>query len=211
VYSARPIAMKIGSATNTSWPWHRPRGFARRKSESRWPIETLIDSTTVVSEDGAYWIPIIQNVPALELSMARRNAHDRRIAAIVTDDEEYEQSLQRFFEHLEMSLELPCEVTRVERFNWEEFYLNGPGDAKEYKRFRKSHPSYRDTFELLAIETGVSSEWMMYEGEDIGARVRRKSDGREFCLGLAELTAVDKKSKNYQLLDDYSVWFVNDH
>ena len=49
----------------------------------------------------------------------------------------------------------------------------------------------------------------MFGGEDIGAHVRRKSDGKEFWLGLAELKAVDKKSANHQLLDDYAVWFVN--
>ena len=27
--------------------------------------------------------------------------------------------------------------------------------------------------------------------------------------GIAEIKAVDKKSVNYQLLDDYTVWFVN--
>jgi hypothetical protein len=53
------------------------------------------------------------------------------------------------------------------------------------------------------------SEWMMFGGEDIAAHVRRKSDGKEFGLGLAELEAVNKKSRNYQLLDDYAVWFVN--
>ena len=46
-------------------------------------------------------------------------------------------------------------------------------------------------------------------GEDLAGHVRRKSDGKEFYLGLAEIVAVDKKSKNYQLLDDYAVWFVN--
>ena len=49
----------------------------------------------------------------------------------------------------------------------------------------------------------------MHPDEDIGGRVRRRSDNREFWLGLSELEATDKKSKNYQLLDDYSVWFVN--
>jgi hypothetical protein len=61
---------------------------------------------------------------------------------------------------------------------------------------------------LVAIEQEVYSEWMMF-CEDLAGRVRRKSDGKEFYLGLAEIKAVDKKSVNYQLLDDYAVWFVN--
>ena len=63
--------------------------------------------------------------------------------------------------------------------------------------------------QVLAIEKGVYSEWMMFSGEDLAGHVRRKSDGREFYLGLAEIKAFDKKSKNYQLLDDFGVWFVN--
>ena len=50
---------------------------------------------------------------------------------------------------------------------------------------------------------------MMFHGGDLAGQVRRKSDGKEFYLGLAEIKAVDEKSLNYQLLDDYSVWFVN--
>ncbi len=47
------------------------------------------------------------------------------------------------------------------------------------------------------------------DGEDLAGHVRRKTDGKEFHLGLAEIKAVDKKSPNNQLLDDYAVWLVN--
>ena len=50
---------------------------------------------------------------------------------------------------------------------------------------------------------------MMFRCDDIAACVRRNSDGKEFVLGLAELKATDRKSRNYQLLDDYAVWFAN--
>ena len=49
----------------------------------------------------------------------------------------------------------------------------------------------------------------MFYGQDLAAHVRRQSDDKEFYLGLAEIEAVDKKSMNYQLIDDYAVWFVN--
>ena len=49
----------------------------------------------------------------------------------------------------------------------------------------------------------------MFSGEDLAARVRRKSDDKEFYLGLAEIEAIERDTLNYQLLDDYSVWFVN--
>jgi hypothetical protein len=55
----------------------------------------------------------------------------------------------------------------------------------------------------------VVSEWMLFAGDDIAAHVRRKSDGKEFVLGLAELSAVDKSSSNYRHLNDYAVFLVN--
>ena len=61
----------------------------------------------------------------------------------------------------------------------------------------------------MAIENDTWSEWMMFDVEDLAARVRRKSDGVEFYLGLAEISAVERDSMNHQRLDDYSVWFVN--
>ena len=114
-----------------------------------------------------------------------------------------------FFEHLRRSLTLPCEVTGIEDFRWEERYVFGAGNQREYARLRKERPSYRDDYELLEVELDGHSEWMLWPGEDIAARVRRKSDGREFTLGLAELKAKDENSPTYDLLHDYSVFFVN--
>ena len=143
--------------------------------------------------------------------MTQFDAQDARIEALIGEDVEstFEDCVSKFYEHLKSSLELPCDVTGVEDFAWEEYYVIGPGDPKEHERLRKNQPSFEDTCELLAIEEDVYSEWMMFHGEDLAGHVRRKSDGKEFHLGLAEIEAVDKKSRNYQLLDDYGMWFVN--
>ena len=143
--------------------------------------------------------------------MKRSNVQDARIAKIIGDDEElsFGDCVNKFYHHLKDSLLLPCVVTGVEDFDWEEYYVLGPGDPKQYEKLRQKQPSFQDKFELLAIETDFYSEWMMFHGEDLAGHVRRKSDGKEFYLGLAELKAVDKKSKNYQLLHDYAVWFIN--
>lgn len=117
-------------------------------------------------------------------------------------------AIEAFFKHLKANLQLPCEVTGTEDFRWEEPYVIGGWDPQEYKRLKKTQPSYRDKYDLLDIERGEWSEWQMFE-EDLVARVRRKSDGKEFDLGLAELRVTDKKSPNFQLLDDYAVWLVN--
>jgi hypothetical protein len=39
--------------------------------------------------------------------------------------------------------------------------------------------------------------------------VKRISDKKKFALPLAELKAVDKDSNNFQLLEDFSMWFWN--
>jgi hypothetical protein len=39
--------------------------------------------------------------------------------------------------------------------------------------------------------------------------VKRVNDNQRFILDLASLKGVDETSKNYTLLDDYSVWFFN--
>ena len=143
--------------------------------------------------------------------MTQLDAQDARFEAIIGDDEEsrFDECITKFYDHLTTSLQLPCDVTGTEDFRWEEYYVIGPGDPKEHERLRKNQPSFEDTFELLAIEPDAYSEWMMFHDEDLGAHVRRKSDGKEFWLGLAEIEAVDKKSPSYQLLNDYAVWFVN--
>ena len=135
----------------------------------------------------------------------------QRIDAIVGDnaEQDFTEALSMFYAHLRQHLVLPCEVTGTEDFRWEERYVLGPGDPNEYARLKKTQPSYRDHYGLLKIEQDVVSEWMLFAGDDIAAHVRRKSDGKEFVLGLAELRTVDKSSSNYRHLNDYAVVLVN--
>lgn len=134
----------------------------------------------------------------------------RRWEAILGDAAEgtQEDALNAFFRHLKASLQLPCEVTGIEDFRWEEPYVIGGWSQQEYERLKKTQPSYTDKYELLDISQDDWSEWIMFD-EDIAARVRRKGDGKEFYLGLAELRVTDRRSPNSQHLDDYAVWLVN--
>ena len=138
------------------------------------------------------------------------DAQWKRIEAIVGDGKtsSLKDRLDAYYQCLLRSLELPCEVTGIEDFRWEERYVFGAGSGAEYERLRKVQPSYQDNYDLLAIEKDVMSKWMLFQG-DLGAHVRRKSDGKKFCLGLAELKAVGRKSPAKQILDDFSVFFVN--
>jgi hypothetical protein len=136
---------------------------------------------------------------------------ENRIAQILADgdidneemQEKTSETIAKYLHYLKKNIEFPCIVTGLEDFPWEEKYIFGQGNKKEYEKLKKDNPSYKDKFEILDL----------FEDEDydeqIVVNVKRLSDQREFILELDYLKAVDKKSKNYQLLDDYSVWYVN--
>ena len=142
--------------------------------------------------------------------MSKFDEQMRRWEAILGDAAERTQegALDVFFKHLKDNLQLACELTGTEDFRWEERYVFGGWSQQEYKQLKKTQPSYTDKYELLDIIRNGWSEWKLF-GEDIVAHVRHKRDGKEFHLGLAELRVTDKKSPNFQLVDDYAVWLVN--
>jgi hypothetical protein len=113
------------------------------------------------------------------------------------------RTLRIYLAYLRKNLEFPCHLTGIEDFSWEERYVFGYGSKTEYEKLKKTQPSYTDTFELLGFDDEID------EGYGILVKVKRVADKRKFTLPLADLEATDKQSKNYQLLDDFSVWFVN--
>ena len=141
--------------------------------------------------------------------MKKQQEQERRILAVIGDyDTSTRKAFQLWYKNLSANLTLPCETTGIEDFRWEEFYVFGPGNRAEYQRLRRDRPSYKDVFELLRVNVKSDSEWCLVPGE-LKARVRRKTDGKTFVLGLSELKATHKDSKDYQLLHDYSVWVAN--
>jgi hypothetical protein len=70
---------------------------------------------------------------------------------------------------------------------------------------KKTKPSYTDIFSMNSIDSH-------YDGvHGLFARVTRLSDKKRFQLPLADMKALEKKSPEYQLIEDYSVWFINYH
>ncbi len=113
------------------------------------------------------------------------------------------ETIKIYKEYLDQNLSYPIELTGIEDFNWEEFYLLGPGSQKEYEKLKKSNPSYLDTFILEKI----SEQYDEYDG--LIVEVIRVTDKKRFQIPLSDLKSTNKRSKNYKLLDDYSVWIVN--
>ena len=87
-------------------------------------------------------------------------------------------------------------------FGWEERFEFGYGSKAEYKRLRQEQGSYHDKYELRAFDAWVE-DW------DILVNVYRIPHHKNFTIPLSELQAVGKASRNFQLLNDYTVWFVN--
>jgi Calcium binding len=138
--------------------------------------------------------------------MSEFDAQDERIAKVLGEDEVPEvndRTLRRYLAYLKENLEFPCHLTGIEDFSWEERYVFGYGSQVEYEKLKKTQPSYTDTFEVLGFEEEVD------EGYGILVKVKRVSDKKKFSLPLADLAATDEQSKNYRVLDDFSVWFVN--
>ena len=128
---------------------------------------------------------------------------DRRIHAILGDDKERTMhSAKRYRDYLVKHLSLPILVTGIEDFPWEEPYIFGGWDKDEYEELKKSNPSYTDTFELLSLEAPNKYE-------DVMAKVRRLSDGKQFEIGLSWLCCQDQDNDVKILLEDYGVWHTN--
>jgi len=131
---------------------------------------------------------------------------EKRIIAILGTEEVdvTRKTVKNYLEYLKRHVEIPCQLTGIEDFEWEDPYVFGFGSKREYEELKKTQPSYKDKFNLIKFVDEIGDE---YDG--IFVHVQCVSDKRKFVLPLADLKTTDKKSKNYQLLDDYSVWFVN--
>jgi len=116
------------------------------------------------------------------------------------------ETLARYLAYLKQHLTFPCQLTGIEDlgcFSWEEYYTFGPGSKKEYEQLKKKRASYTDTYTLLGFDDEVEAD------DGILVHVRRLSDKKKFTLTLSDVQTTDKQTKNDQLLDDFTVWFVN--
>lgn len=131
------------------------------------------------------------------------NSDEKRIHAILGDDTARTmRNAQRYREYLLKRLSLPILVTGTEDFLWEEPYVIGGWDKREYEELKKTNPSYTDTFEMQALAPPN-------EQADVVAKVRRLSDRREFEIGLSWLCCEDEDNDAHALLEGYGVWHTN--
>lgn len=129
---------------------------------------------------------------------------EKRIRAILkTDDLSInETTLDTYYDYLETNLKAPCTLTGMEDFEWEEPYVFGGWNQKEYKELKKTRPSYTDRFEFLNLE-GCDDLRGIY------IKAKRMSDKKRFSIPLWDLEVVDEDDPNFQLVSDYSSWMSN--
>ncbi|MDH3674949.1 MAG: hypothetical protein OES12_05595 [Anaerolineae bacterium] len=116
------------------------------------------------------------------------------------------KTLHIYFEYLKERLACPCMLTGIESirfFGWEERFEFGYGSKIEYDRWRRQEGSYKDKYEMKEFDATVDEAW------DILVNVQRIPYRKRFEIPLSQLQAVDKTSRNYQSLNDYTVWYVN--
>jgi len=130
---------------------------------------------------------------------------EKRIAIILPEDDNSvtEENQAIYYAHLEKNLQKPIILTGMEDFPWEEKYLLGGWSKKEYEELKKTQPSYTDKFEFIKLTDHIDE---MY---GIIVEVKRTTDKKKFMLPLWDLKCVDRMSKNYDLISDYSFWMTN--
>lgn len=135
--------------------------------------------------------------------MENSGGQDKRVTEILGADnlKVTLKSLVLYREYLRNNLDTPCTMTGIEGFPWEEKYVRGFSDKKEYEALKTKQPSYTDIYELKRFEDLID------EGTGILVKVKRVKDNQRFILYLASLKATDEGSKNHMLLNDYNVWF----
>ena len=159
-----------------------------------------------LGDENVFWRLPKDEQPVIETNWEEQQ---KRTGAIIGFDSDGElltvndDTLTIYGEYLQNNLQLPCYLTGIEDFSWEERYIFGYGSKKEHEELRKTRASYLDTYKLIQLLTDFRL-W-----SEIGASVQRMEDGKKFELSLSELEATDRLSKNYQLLNDYSCWFWN--
>lgn len=140
-----------------------------------------------------------------ELGEVDREDFENRIEQILgtTIIEVEESNLNRYLKYLKKNIKKPCYLTGTEEFLWEEDYLFGEGSQKKYEKLKKTQPSYTDVFTLVKFSETLS------EVDGLLVEVQRVSDKRTFVLPLADLEVTDENTSNYQLIEDYLMWFLN--
>ena len=130
---------------------------------------------------------------------------ERRIATILATDSLIvtEENQKKYIDFLKKNIQDRIILTGTEDFPWEEKYLLGGWSKKEYEELKKTKPSYIDKYEFIELSENIDEIY------GVLAKVKRVTDKKMFVLPLWDLKCIDKKSKYYEYISDYSFWMTN--
>ncbi|MGL5080614.1 MAG: hypothetical protein ACRC8A_03930 [Microcoleaceae cyanobacterium] len=112
--------------------------------------------------------------------------------------------MKQYLRHLTKTTEHPCYLTGGDVFEWEEdFWNSGSGTQKKYESLKQEKACHTDVFQLKKFAPEFD------EIDGFFVEVERTSDRKEFILPLIDLTVADENSLNYDLINDYCIWFIN--
>jgi len=85
--------------------------------------------------------------------MGKYEKQEERIFAILRTKklDVTRKTLKTYLEYLKNHVEMPCQLTGIEDFEWEESYVFSFGSKKEYEELKKTRPSYKDKFNLTFL------------------------------------------------------------
>ncbi len=168
-------------------------------------IERQVNSSHLLKSGLAQDKIDFEDAVSWEIEAEEIDKHLTRIRGVLCSKnlEVNEANLTAYLTYLRNNINLPCLLTGIEAFEWEDYYVLGPGHPKEYEKLKKTKACHTDTFKLIGFKDLVREE------EGIFVEVQRVTDNKKFTLPLSDLEAIDEESANAELLDDYAVWFVN--
>jgi hypothetical protein len=87
------------------------------------------------------------------------------------------KTLSTYLKYLKNHVEIPCQLTGIKNFEWEEAYVFGFGSKREYEELKKTQPSYTDKFNLIDFIDDIDDE---YDGIFVNVVYPIRSNS--FCL-----------------------------
>src|SRR4030066_1347026 len=67
------------------------------------------------------------------------------------------KTLSTYLAYLKNHIEVPCQLTGIEDFEWEEAYVFGFGSKREYEELKTTQPSYTERYHPMFLGGSFSS------------------------------------------------------
>ena len=130
---------------------------------------------------------------------------EKWISHLLNSDDESKNNtnLKVFFDYLKKELVKQLILTGTEDFDWEEKYVLGGWDPREYALLKKTKPSFTDHFEYIQLDEKIDS-W-----HGIFIQVKRISDSKSFKIKLWDLKSIESRINNSKAIDFYGIWMTN--